>query len=71
MKVTAEMRVYEVDGKEVSPITTVDDDLGAPLVVQSHYNSGDMIVLERGSQKITVAARDMERAIAACRRAGL
>ncbi len=56
IKVTNEIVIYEVDGR--------DDVLNdAKLIVESHWNYNERIVLDYGGKKITVIASDLEKAI--------
>lgn len=58
MKVTNEIEVYEVDGKDETP--AVDR---IKIHVESHWNMNDRVVLNMGDIKYTVMADDLEKAI--------
>lgn len=58
MKVKSEVKVHEIDGKDV-PIGKSTE----PLVVESHWNDDDFVILRRGEMNITVIGRSLRAAI--------
>ena len=54
MKVANEITIYEIDG---------DDKVKGILLVSSHWNYHDFVVIGDGKQKITVNANDLMKAI--------
>jgi len=57
IKVSNKVPIYEVNGKEVNYIDE------SKLVVESHWNENDKVVLKFGRRNITVVARDLTSAI--------
>lgn len=57
IKVSNEVTVYEVDGKEPGglPMPT--------LTIASHWNRDSLVVLHVNGQRLTVAARDLQAAV--------
>jgi hypothetical protein len=58
MKVTNEIKVYELDNKGSFP---GDDELC--LLVKAHWNRDSMVVLEIGGHAYTVVAEELKKAI--------
>lgn len=58
MKVTNEIKIYEVDGTDTKPIE------GPTLLVESHWNNRDMVVLVVGGHKWTLVRRELDAAVA-------
>lgn len=57
LKVRSEMDIYEVDGKDVTEYPP------PKLVVESHWNCPDRVVLCIHDERYTVIVRDIEAAI--------
>lgn len=57
MKVINEIEIYEVDGREVKP-----SDCGR-LVISSHWNRDDFVVIKLSGVAITVSVRKLLPAI--------
>lgn len=57
IKVRNEVDIYEENGENTAL------DKGEPLIVESHWNCRDRIVLSRGKINITVIANDLKAAI--------
>jgi len=57
VKITAEVKTYEVNG-----VVSEGRALLPPLVVSSHRNYGDRVVVEFGDQSVTVLGDDLGRA---------
>lgn len=60
LKLEVLIRPYEVDGDDKRPKD------GHELRLKPHWNIGDWIVVAVGDIRITVRARDLERALRAC-----
>ena len=59
MKIEIEVAVYEIDGKECAyPAPSV--------IVRSHWNRDNMIILEMGDCNFTIAEDDIIKAIKRC-----
>ncbi len=58
IKVTCEVKVYEVDGKEAKHSPSDE-----PVIVSSHWNYRDRVVLTLNGKSVTVLADDLEKAI--------
>ncbi len=59
IKVSNEMTIYEIDGKEVGGLLAVEN----TLTVRSHWNRNALVVLEYGGRRLAVSADDLQRAI--------
>lgn len=59
IKVISEVKIYELDGNDVSHSYTES----ASLEVYSHWNRKDMVVLHVKGHKFTVLVDDLKRAI--------
>lgn len=57
MAVKSEVEIYEIDGLDV-PISEYKK-----LVVESHWNVSDRVVLVFGKKQLTVNVRELRRAI--------
>jgi hypothetical protein len=57
INVESKVKVYEKDGKD----TAIGDDTA--LVVRSHWNRDEYVVLDFGDKKWTMLAKDLEAAI--------
>ena len=55
MKIKIEVNIYEIDGK--------DKRIPGAIIVRSHWNRDNMIVLEADGTKYTVNASDLRKAI--------
>lgn len=58
----AQVSVYEIDGEEHDTVE------GEKLIVRSHWNDDDMVVLEIGGKRLTVVGADLRSAIQRCSR---
>ena len=58
IKVTNEIKIYEIDDQELKSISNAQ-----PLIVKSHWNNDNVVVLEIGGVKYTVVAKDLKAAI--------
>ena len=56
IKVINEVKIYEINNKEV-------DTLKNTLIVESHWNRDDYVVLKFDDKEITVSARDLKYAL--------
>jgi hypothetical protein len=60
IKVESEVECYEVDGKETHTLNS-----GRPkIIVRSHWNRSDFVVLEIEGKKLAVVYGDMAAALA-------
>jgi len=57
MEVENKIKIYEVNGNEV------EIGKSKSLIVKSHWNRKDLVVLKFGKQEITVSKRTLEKAI--------
>jgi hypothetical protein len=56
IKVRSEIEIYEVDGKETSALSSKRPH----VVVESHWNRSEMIVVTVDDKKYTMVARDLQ-----------
>jgi len=62
VELKAKVTVYEIDG---------DDSLGMdrpPVVIRSHWNRGEMVVIEVNGKSVTVVAAQLAEAARRCER---
>lgn len=66
MKTNAILDIYEVNGKEVTPL--VGDNV-PKLEVKSHWNRKDLVVIVFYGKEITVSNSDLSRALSCAEKA--
>lgn len=60
IKVGSEIEIYEVDGKETPALSSKRPH----VVIESHWNRNEMIVMTVDEKKYTIVARDLVCAVA-------